>query len=237
MALPLLAIVIIVVVILYLIFKLINSVMRTAMIGLCIAAVVFLASAFIIANDVKDLKQNYANSSKLFLAIKEETVISGFAINDSFSALSKDELIAWSDVVKKDKVGDYASSTKKIFVINDSVLKSDPTKKISLDNETYVERIKLYEALVSGSIYDTFGPTIGVTPEVLRVVYAENDLNARILGYLVQDTLGNSTSFAISIKKGEIILYPQLAAFRLLRYLPNPIVEQTLNRAFEKEAK
>ncbi|MEK6968634.1 MAG: hypothetical protein AABX51_08490, partial [Nanoarchaeota archaeon] len=195
MVLPLLAIVVIVLIVLYFIFKLIKSIIRTALIALCTLAVIFLVGAFLVANDVKEMQGTYNNASKIFLAVKGETAFAGFAQNKtfgqniSFNLLSASELSLWSAEIKNGTLNSRSSLMLRLFVVNESVLAADPEKLIFIDNNSSLSRRKLFESLIADSTTEVLASHLGISKEIMVIVYSENDLKARVFGYLAQDTL------------------------------------------------
>ncbi len=232
MPIPPVAIIAVGLVLLFLAFKLIKSVIRTALLALFVMGILFLLGAVIIASDASHLRDTFSNSTKIFLATKDQNVVAGFSIDPKFKAIPENELAVWTAVLKDKSFEKNSSLATRIFVLNESTLLDNPNARISIDGRKTLNRSSLYGVLVAPRPTAAFASLIDATPEVVAAAYAENDLKALIFGYLAQDTLNNKTVFAQAYKSGALEMYPQGPALWAMKHLPLPLVEQSLDNTY-----
>lgn len=204
----------------YFAFKLVKSAISMATMVVTAIVILSVLGGFLAVNDAKEINGNLGNSTKTFLAVSNDEVISGFTSNTSFAAMSNEELANWSAAVKKNAAGNKASSKNMVFIFNESVLQSNPDKEIKIDSSLSVSKKKLADAMVSSSAIDSFAAIINISPDVIRIKYSENDLKARIFGYIAADEFTNVTDVDKDIRSGGIRVYPDSPAIIAIKLLP-----------------
>ncbi len=105
-------------------FKLVKSLLKAVMVVAVLLAIVIVAAGFFVMNDVKDLRENFSNSTKLVLFAGEERIAFGLDVT-SFDAkgvkiLDRSVLDAWEEDYERGKYKTIRGDDYyKLFVIKD----------------------------------------------------------------------------------------------------------------------
>ena len=93
--------------VLYFIFHFVKSLMKTLVMGAVVLVVVIAAAGFLVISDIRDLKDNFSNSSKLMLLAGEENLAFGLEVTtldmDGVKFINRETLDSWEEYYQKKK--------------------------------------------------------------------------------------------------------------------------------------
>ena len=109
--------------VLYFLFKLAKTLIKTLIMAAVVLVVIIIAAGFLVISDVRDLKDNFSNSSKLVLFAGEDRIAFGLEVT-SFDAegvktVKRSTLDGWEEDYEKGRYKKIRGDYYKVFIIKD----------------------------------------------------------------------------------------------------------------------
>ncbi|MBS3164545.1 hypothetical protein J4439_03875 [Candidatus Woesearchaeota archaeon] len=113
-------------IVLYVIFRFVKNVVSTLIWGAVALGVVLLAAGFLVYLDIRDLRENFSNSSKLVLLAGEQDLVLGLEISafelDATRLLSGSELSSLKEAYGKREFKTMLGNSSMLFILKDASL-------------------------------------------------------------------------------------------------------------------
>ncbi len=119
--------------VLYFVFHFVKSLIKTAVMALVVVVVVIAGAGFLVMSDVRDLKENFSNSSKILLLAGEEEIAFGLKVTsldmDGMSTIERDTLDSWEETYRKGKYKPILGDDYKLFILKNEAF-DDPVGSV-----------------------------------------------------------------------------------------------------------
>jgi hypothetical protein len=191
-------IILIVIVISWAIFK------KLFKIGFYILLVITLLLAvniFFVYKDMVDLRENFAVDAKKVVLVDFEEVLTGLQLNSEISYLTESELDTIKNQFKNKQYEAMLGDNYKLMIFD-----------LDIVQELDVEEIEFRDEIISKE-------------EAISILKSSDDRTERaeLFGILLADHILNSKNplfFFSQYKKGNIIVYPETALFKTMKFIP-----------------
>jgi len=116
--------------VLYFLFKFVKSLVKTLVMGLVALLVILAAAGFLVMSDVRDLKQNFSNSTKLMLFATEDELRFGVEVTtlelEGMNIISSSQMDEWQDSYSRKRYNKIAGEDYyKLFILKNEAFE-DP---------------------------------------------------------------------------------------------------------------
>lgn len=222
--LPNMLFIILALVLVFLAFKFFKSVVSAAMTAILLLAVLFAIFSYSLYQDINDITSALPEAKKTFLLLDNETVITGFWAYDTLVPINKSGLGTYEEMVEG------ANLTNRFFIFRKEIFENSST--VMLDSRNFT-RSELLSIIYADSASEELARMLKTSRQIIESQYSENDLKAKIFGYLVDDLLDDNKEMTREFKKGNVILMPQGPSFMALKLLPDFVTEKVFKIAFD----
>lgn len=208
-----------------------------------IVIVVLVFLTILVYRDVNDLKTGFVDNNNTFFLYENNKLYSAITLKplknitlglDSFTYFTKDELDAFEeDLIKKDYDA-LLSSSYRVFIIKPIVLNQPYNISLLID----LNEGDLLNILLSDDPFRVLAEKtqekINVSADSLETGFeAIYESEEQLKGYLFAALLANyfqnqkPGDFISNIKKDRIIIYPESISFKVIKYLPLPVKQNS----------
>lgn len=222
-----------------LVYKITKSIAKAIFLSSSILFILFLVSTVIILADVNSLKDNIASKPSLLIFEKDEKIVAAISgvFSEQMQPVSDEQLATITSNYKKGDNEAVLGSNYKLFVIQESVFNS--IESVDLGDST-LSKEQVMQMLDSETPVDDYieiiaePGTTDIQKEAMKKSLLEQETvkdEAGFRGILFSSLLAEieEENFMIQwINSGEITIYKETVAFKLLRYIPDPIANRIL---------
>jgi Ni,Fe-hydrogenase maturation factor len=192
-----------------LIFKLVKKAIKAVIIVLSLTFIASLAFSAVVFVDAINFRNNFGNSSKVFILEGGGSVITGVYANEELKPIEQSALKSYSDYFE---AGDYKSmlgNNDKLIIIDVAVM--DGLESLEIDEQVF-------------------------PAEAVKDVFSSTDEAAkqRFFSFMVAEVFGSPLFFFEQYKKGNIVVYPETPMFKFIRFIPARLIKSVAEKSFEK---
>jgi len=158
---------------------------------------------FLIINEINEMKRD-TETSKLFIFSQENRVLSAFTVSNGEKPiiLEDEELSSISSKLASNDLNSVLGSYHKLYIYKSYLIKSqDFNFEFSGRNLSYQEVLEIMNST------------------------ANKNLKAFIFANIINMYTQKGTDMVKSYKKEMIIVYPETITFKVLRFIPNSIID------------
>lgn len=117
------------IVVLFFGFRILKSLVKTLMLVLVVIIVIVGGAGFLIWNDVKDLRENFSDSTKLMLLASEDELVFGLEVTtldmEGVEKISFGTLDSWQDDYEDEKYKNILGDHYKLFILKNEAFDND----------------------------------------------------------------------------------------------------------------
>ena len=173
------------------------------------------ANIYFIYKDVADLKENFSISTKKVILVDNDKVITGFLLDGEVNFLTNEQISDFSSHLEDNAYEEILGESYKLMVFDLKIL-----------NDLDVEEIETEEGTITKEEAIAFlksNADAGEKAALFGVILAEDILSSR-----------NPLFFFSEFKKGNIVVYPETALFKTVKFIPVSFIKNTAKNIFEK---
>jgi len=203
--------------------------------GIAIVAVVA-AAAFIVYEDIQDIKENFQQSSKKIVLADNSRVLTGFSLNGDIAFMPESRLDELSANLGKKDYKSMLGSSYRLMVFDVDIISGLDAGTISisgkqLDKNYAVAVLKSDNALAMLKSKGISEKDLSITKEEAK---SDSRVKAALFGIiLTNDILGPKDVLLLSgYKEGLIKIYPETALFKTVKYIPLSFIENAAKGLF-----
>lgn len=187
---------------------------------------------YFIYQDLVDLKENFAVSTKKVILVDENEVLTGFLLNEEIDFLTDEDLEKFSDYLNENNYERILGDSYKLMVFNVDIISDLETNEIEI-GETTLTRNRAISILKSEE------PFILLDNEELGMEDLESDmqLKAAVFGTILAEHILSSENplfFFSEFKKGNIAIYPETSLFKTLKFIPLSLIKDASKKVLGK---
>jgi hypothetical protein len=172
------------------------------------------ANLFFIFQDFKDLRENFSVSEKKVILKNEDKVLTGLLLNEDTDLMSNEQLTDYSSYLKNKDYEKILGDSYKLMVFDVDII-SNLDAEIEFLDET-ITSDKAVTMLKSET-----NPEIKA--ELFSILLADEILSSR-----------NPLFFFSEFKNGNIMIYPETALFKTIKFIPVSLIKDIGKKIFEK---
>ena len=178
-----------------------------------IILLIFAAYSYIIYKDFADLKENFSASEKKVILVDNNKAIAGLLLGKEKGTLTSAELERYSSYLQDKNYDEIWGNSYKLIILNSGII-------IGLGDKIDV----------SGSIIKN--------EDVLSNLKSEDsEEKSALFSAIVEDNVLGSKNplfFFSELRKGNIKVYPETAAFKTMEFIPLSWIKDAGKKMFEK---
>ncbi|MDP6548388.1 MAG: hypothetical protein QF917_05565 [Candidatus Woesearchaeota archaeon] len=182
---------------------------------------------YFIYQDLTDLKENFAVSTKKVILVDEEEVLTGFLLNGEIDYLADEDIAAFSSYLDENNYEKILGDSYKLMIFNVDIISDLETNEIEIREDT-ITRNRAISILRSGE------PFILLGDEELE---SDTQLKAEVFGTILAEHILSSENplfFFSEFKKGNIVIYPQTSLFKTLKFIPLSLIKDASKKVLGK---
>jgi len=215
--------------------------LATQIILMVIIILVFLT--ILVYRDVKDLKTGFVDNNNTFFLYENNRLYSAITLKplknitlglDSFTYFTKDDLDAFEEDLIKKNYDALLASSYRVFIIKPIVLNQPYNISLLID----MNEGDLLNMLLSDDPFMVLAKktkeNINMSEETLKASFegiyeSEEQIKGYIFAALLANYFQNQKpgDFISNIKKDRIIIYPESISFKVIKYLPLPVKQNS----------
>jgi hypothetical protein len=182
---------------------------------LCLFAWVFL--------DVKDIKNNFQDSSKVIFLNDKDEFISGLTISPQATSYIKSDILPhYAELYREKNYETLKAENYKLMIISLDIVNDLPQDAIAFNGITMAkeEISKLLAAPDPAAFFPGYDAT-------------DDEIKAALFSELISQGIMNPQYplfFFEEYKKGAIFVYPETAVFKIMRFLPLDSIKSVVER-------
>ena len=172
------------------------------------------ANLFFIYQDFKDLRENFGVSEKKVILKDENEILTGLVLNEDTNLMTNKQLNDYSSYLRNNDYDKILDDSYKLMVFDVDIISN-------LDAEI------------------EFGNELITTDESITILKTSGNKEdkASLFSILLEDEILSSRNplfFFSEFKKGNIIIYPETALFKTIKFIPLSLIEDIGKKIFEK---
>ena len=172
------------------------------------------ANTYFIYQDFKDLGENFGVSEKKVILKDEDKVLTGLLLNEDTDLMNDEQLNDYSSYLKGDDYEKILGDSYKLMVFDVEIISN-------LDNDIDLG----YKTITSDEAITILKSNSGSQEKaaLFGVILADEILNSR-----------NPLFFFSEFKNNNIIIYPETALFKTIKFIPLSLMKNIGEKIFEK---
>ena len=176
---------------------------------LYVGLIIFLllaANIYFIYKDVTDLRENFAVETKKVILVDEDEILTGLLLDGEINLMTNEQLNDFSSYLEDENYEEILGTDYKLMIFDVEII-SNVENDIEFGDET----ISPDEAIM-----------------ILKSETTENEMKASLFGLILADEILSSKNplfFFSEIKKGNIIVYPKTALFKIVKFVPTTFIK------------
>ena len=215
-----------------------------------------IGSAILIAalvTDVKDLQENFPQADKLFILKDGQKLLAGFrgslfSQNEAVSYLNRTELEKAQEYYAANNIEALRGSAFKLFIIDKKLFDKDSSTSLPGSSTTVGHILTLLqtENTLGAFVLDTMKrENLPNNPDVQDYVKenlkkdtgisTDDGMRGMLFAQLFSVTAQDPLSLYSEYKKDHLIIYPETITFKLLKLIPESILEGVAKELLSQE--
>lgn len=180
-----------------------------------IISLLFAANLFFVYQDFTDLRKNFGVSEKKVILKKDDKVLTGLIIGEDTALMTDEQLNGYSSYLKNGNYEKILGESYKLMVFDVDIIKNIKDE-IVMDSQTITPN----EAI---TILRSKNNNAGEKAGLFSTILSDEILSSR-----------NPLFFFSEFKNGNIMIYPETALFKTIRFIPLSLIEDVGKKIFEK---
>jgi len=172
------------------------------------------ANLYFIYQDFKDLRENFSVSEKKVILKDGDEILTGLLLNEDTNLMSNRQLNEFSLSLKDNNYEKILGDSYKLMIFDVEII-SGIDNEIEFEFETITSDEALTILRASGNKEEKAA--------LFSIILADEILSSR-----------NPLFFFSEFKKGNIIIYPETALFKTIKFIPVSFIKDIGEKIFEK---
>ena len=180
-----------------------------------VGLVIFLmiaANLFFIFQDFNDFRQNFGVSEKKVILKDEDRILTGLVLDEDTNMMTNTQLNDYSSYLRTDDLDKILGDSYKLMIFDVDIISNLDTE---IDFENGITTDEAITILNTGSSEEK--------AEVFSIILADEILSSR-----------NPLFFLSEFKEGNIMIYPETALFKTIKFIPLSFIGDIGKKLFEK---
>ena len=178
-----------------------------------IISLLMAANLYFIYQDFQDLRENFASSEKKVILKDGDKILTGLLLNEDTNLMTNAQLNEYSSYLIDSDYEKILDDSYKLMIFDVEII-SNLDDEIEIENQIFT-REQLVTTLKSGN----------------------NDEKAALFSVILADEILSSRNplfFLSEFKEGNIMIYPETALFKTIKFIPLSLIEDIGKKIFEK---
>jgi len=191
------------------VFKLSKTVLKALVFALSLCVIALVIGAAFVFYDFYDLKSSFASSQKTAIIKNNGSAVASMAFNNEETSFADNE-----------KLNEYSGFLKKMQY---SMMLKDSYRLIIID-------AALIEDLGSIKITNNTLPASSARTAILS---NDDELKKNAMEAIIKKTFDSPLFMFEQYKKGNLMIYPETAAFKAIKFFPSSLARSAAQKIFE----
>jgi len=180
-----------------------------------IISLILAANLFFIYQDFKDLRENFGVLEKKVILKDDDKVLTGLILGEDTALMTDEQLNDYSSYLKNDNYEKILGDSYKLMVFDVGIISN-------LDTEIEIETQTI---------------TQDDAVAILKSKNSDAEEKAALFSILLTDEILSSRNplfFFSEFKNGNILIYPETALFKTVKFIPLAFIKDVGEKIFEK---
>jgi len=180
-----------------------------------IISLLLAANMFFVYQDFNDLRKNFGVSEKKVILKNDNEILTGLLLNEDAKLMTNKQLDDYSSYLKNNNYKKILGDSYKLMIFDVDIIKN-------LDDEIVIEG-------------QTITPNEAIT--ILRSRKNNAEEKAALFSTILSDEILSSRNplfFFSEFKNDNIMIYPETALFKTIKFIPLALIEDVGKKIFEK---
>ncbi|MBW2980879.1 hypothetical protein KY360_05680 [Candidatus Woesearchaeota archaeon] len=212
------------------IFSLVKSVMKIIFLVLSITTILSVIFGAFVILDLKDFRENFPTGEKKLILEDEGNIIAGLLMKGEEEPifLSQEQISAYSGYLKEKDFDAILGGSYKLMVLNMDIFENPPKDTIEIDDEDLTSDFLI-------SVLNSEEPKSLMEEEIGKgIELDETELKGAIFGLMFNEVMQSPIYFFKQYKNGNILIYPETAIFKAIKYIPLGFVKSAMQKVMSK---
>ena len=229
---------IIIVFLVFIVLTIVKKLFKLLFYGGIAILILILLNTYFIYQDVADLRENFAASTKNVILVDDKQVLTGFLITNEINFITNEKLDEFSSNLENEDFEKVLGESYKLLIFDVNII-SDLKTNIEIGDNTISNDFAV-SVLKSNKPFEMLkGKNINQNDLEITRNEAENNVKvkAALFGIILSENILSSKNplfFFSEFKKGSIIIYPETALFKTVKFIPLTFFENTGKKIFGK---
>jgi len=207
--------IIVFIVVLVLIWGIFKKLFKLMFFAGIIISLLLILNLFFIYHDFKDLRENFSVLEKKVILKDGDKVLMGLVLNEDTELMTIKQLNDYSLLLKDDKYDKILDDSYKLMVFDVEII-SNLDDKIEIEDEIFTQ-----DQIIT----------------ILKSKNTDKEEKASIFSTILEDEILSSRNplfFFSEFKNGNIIIYPETALFKIVKFIPLSFIKDVGEKIFDK---
>jgi hypothetical protein len=218
-------------IVLAVIFSVIKKVMKLVFLVFFILSMLSVIGGVFIINDLKDFRENFPTAEKMIILKDETKVLTGLAMTTEDEEpvfLTEENIDVYSDYLEVGNFDAVLGDSYKLMILDLNIFEEMPPGAMELNDEEFEKDFFI-------SVLKSDDPISLLAGEDVETMYADKiTVKGAIFGILYVEVMQSPIYFFSQYKKGNILIYPETAIFKAIRFMPLGLVKNTMESVMSK---
>lgn len=169
------------------------------------------ANMFFIFQDFKDFRENFGSAEKKVILKDGNEILTGLLLDEDTNLMTSTQLNDYSSYLRTDDFDKILGDSYKLLIFDIDIISNLDTE---IDYEDGITTDEAVTILNNGNSQEK--------GEVFSILLADEILSSNPLFFLSE------------FKKGNIMIYPETAIFKTIKFIPISFIEDIGKKMFEK---
>jgi len=207
--------IIVFIVVLVLIWGIFKKLFKLMFFAGIIISLLLVLNLFFIYQDFKDLRENFTVSEKKIILVDDNKVLTGLLMGEEIDSLAESQLEAYSSSLINNNYEEILGNSYKLMVFDIDIISN-------LDSD-----------LNMGDFQITTDDAIST----LKSDIASSEEKASLFSIILENEIlspKNPLFFFSEFKNGNILIYPETALFKTIKFIPLSLIKDVGEKIFDK---
>ncbi len=173
------------------------------------------ANLYFIYKDVNDLNENFSVLTKKVILVDEDEVLTGFLLNGQVNFITDEQIEEFSSYLAENNYEEILGESYKLMIFD-----------VGIISDLNVDEIEFNDEIITKDDAITFLKSDADSGE-------KADLFGTILADHILDSK-NPLFFFSQFRKGNLVIYPETALFKTVKFIPLTFIKDIGKKMFEK---
>lgn len=234
MDLPILLGIIIGIIFVFLVLKIFTTILKAIFYTFLLLFIASIVLGFLVIRDVNNLKNNFANSSKIVLLIDNNQAITGFVAAENINPLTAEQLKEATTLYQAKDYEKLLGNNYKLFIMKYEALQNLSDVQFGIEGKQ-LQGGDILEVIKSDNPKTTYAALIEIAQTDIPAEVTDEEIKAKLFEYFFIYIFQRPVTMLKEYQKGNIYIYPETISFKVMKFSSLPFLEFFVKETISKE--